>query len=163
MKTIFYPFCLLILLFAANPGYAQKYKSASDTIKLNKAYIKLQADIADLDAKLIKSKNELPSYEEKVREANKDAADAASASSDQASKANNGKIKDAKKAKKKANKAYGEARDSQAADGKLKDLQRKISHYEEDLTRKQQQLQELDQMRAAINAKILTGNVEPRR
>lgn len=157
MKKIL-PICWLFALsFAAMPVLAQKYKTAGDTVKLNKEHAKLVKSIADLDARLIMAQEDLPSYQSKAGNAEKDAADAAEASSNQASKANSGKIKDAKKAKRRANKAYGEAKDSRNATNNLSDQERKISRYQADLAKKQQQLQTLESMRAAIYNSIPPG------
>jgi len=157
MKKILPTLCLFVLLLAALPGQAQKYKTVNDTTRLSKEEGKLLQAIADVSNKLTKAQNELPAYQAKAKEAENDASDAASASADQASKANSGKVKDAKRAKRKASKAYGEAKDSRSATNNLNDLEKKISRYQEDLTKKQQRLQELVTMRAAINATIVPG------
>lgn len=161
MKTLFTALFLFALSLSALPVVAQQYKTAGDTARLNKEYTKLVKDIAELNEKLTKAQNDLPAYEAKARDAEKDAADATSASSDQASKVNSGNVKDAKRAKRKADKAYEEAKDYRAATNKLKNLQDKISRYEKDLAKKQQRLQELDTMRAAIYNTIPPGTALP--
>jgi len=159
MKKIIYLCCVTALLFPALTTSAQKYKTIEDTAKLNKEYVNVSNDIVELNAKLTIAQNDLPGYQSKATDANKDAADAASASSDQASKATNGSVGDAKKAKRKADKAYSEAKDSKSAKGKVNDQEDKITRYKLDIKKKQQRLEELDVMRAAINAKISAGSV----
>lgn len=159
-KNIRY-FYLVSLLCASLSGFSQKYKNIEDTVKLNKEYLKVSNDIAALNAKLTMAQNDLPGYKSKAKNANDDAATAASASSDQASKATNGSVKDAKRAKKRANKAYNEAKDSKSADGRVNDQENKITRYQLDIKKKQQRLEELDIMRAAINLKIQTSSVPP--
>ncbi len=161
MKKIILYFYLVNLTFTALPVFSQKYKTIEDTAKLNKEYVKVDNDIAELNAKLTIAQNDLPGYQSKAKDANADAANAASASSDQAAKATIGNVKDAKKAKKKANKAYNEAKDSRSADGKVSDQEDKITRYKLELKKKQQRLEELDIMRAAINLKIQTDSIPP--
>ena len=60
-KNIRY-FYLVALLFAALPVFSQKYKTVEDTAKLNKEYVKVLNDIADLNAKLTIAQNDLPGY-----------------------------------------------------------------------------------------------------
>ena len=161
MKKIIRYFYLVMLLCASLPGFSQKYKNIEDTVKLNKEYVKLSNDLAALNAKLIVAQNDLPGYKSKAKNADDDAAAAAAASSDQASKATNGSVKDAKKAKKRANKAYNEAKDSKSADGRVSDQENKITRYQLEIKKKQQRLEELDIMWAAINLKMQTGAVTP--
>ena len=158
----FTPLCLVItLLLVSLSGFSQKYKKAEDTIKLNKEYVKVSNEIAEMNAKLTIAQNDLPGYQSKAKDANNDANDAASASSDQASKATNGDVGDAKKAKKKADKAYDEAKDSKSAKHKVSDQEEKIEDYRSDIKKKQERLGELDEMRAAINAKIIATSTPP--
>lgn len=154
MKKIIRLFYLLVLTFPAVSAFSQKYKTIDDTVKLNKEFIKVSNDIADLNAKLTIAQNGLPGYQTKARDANSDAMDAATASSDQASKATNGSVKDAKRAKRKARQAYNEARDSRSAKGKVDDQENKITRYQMDIKKKQQRIDELAVMRAAIYAKM---------
>lgn len=154
MKKSIRLLCLLMLLLPAVSVFSQKYKNVKDTGKLNKEYVNLQNDIADLSAKLIIAQNDLAGYQLKVKGANNNAVDAAAASSDQASKATNGSVKDAKRAKRRANKAYGEAKDLESAQRKLSNQEDKITRYQLDIKKKQQRLEDLDLMRVAIFAKI---------
>ena len=154
MKKIVRFVYLIALIFPALSAVSQKYKTVEDTIKLNKEYINLSNDIADLKAKLTIAQNDLPGYQSKAKEANSDAVNAASASSDQAARATNGKVKDAKSAKRKANKSYDQAKDSKSAKKKVDDQEDKIADYVKDIEKKQQRQVELDAMRLAIYAKI---------
>ena len=159
MKKIIHLLCLMFLLLPSMSVLAQKYKNVEDTIKLNKEYVNLQNDLADLNAKLTIAQNDLPGYQSKVRGANNDAADAASASSNQASKATNGKVSDAKTAKKRANKAYDEAKDLESAKKKLSNHEDKITRYQLDIRKKQQRLADLDLMRLAIFTKVSADSI----
>jgi hypothetical protein len=145
---------LLMLLFPALSVCAQKYKSVEDTVKLNKEYVNLLNDMADLGSKLFIAQNDLPGYQSKVKGAGIDVVDAAESSSNQASKATSGKVSDAKKAKRKANNAYNEAKDLRTAKKKLSNQEDKITRYQLNLKKKQQRLADLDLMRVAIFTKI---------
>ena len=150
MKKYYTLFFLIATVLTAAPVFAQKYKTAADTVKLNIAYAKLAKQVADLAVKLADAQQDLPVYQAKAKEAEKDAAAAMEVSSEQASKANNGKLSDAKKAKRKAGKAYGNAKAANAAVKKADEIQHKINRYQADLTKKQQGLQDLESMRTAI-------------
>ena len=154
MKKSIYTICLLIALMTGLQGFSQKYKTPDDTAKLNKEYVKVNNDIADLSAKLTIAQNNLPGYKTKAIAAGTDAQDAAANSSNQASKATNGEIDDAKKAKRKAKKAYNEAKDSRAANNNVSDQEDKITRLTLQINRKQQRLQELEVMRLAIAEKF---------
>lgn len=154
MKKIIRTFFLLSLLIPGLSAFSQKYKKAEDTSRLNKEYVNVSNDLVDLKAKLTIAQNNLPGYQSKARDANADAVNAASTSSEQASKATNGSVGEAKRAKRKANKAYSEAKDSRSANSKVNDQENLITRYTLDIRKKQQRLEELDVMRAAINAKI---------
>jgi DNA repair exonuclease SbcCD ATPase subunit len=144
-----------LLLFFASTVYSQKYKTVADTVKLNKEYVEVSNDIAELTSKLTIAQNNLPGYYAKAGEATSDAQSSANASSEQASKAANGDLGDAKSAKKKAKKAYNNAQDARDADNKVKDQEKKIAKLTSQLQKKQQRLKELDDMRAAIRNKPL--------
>ena len=135
-------------------AYSQKYKTADDTARLNKEYVNVSNDIADLNAKLTIAQNNLPGYKTKAIAAGTDAQNAAANSSNQASKATNGEIDDARKAKRKARKAYNEAKDSRSANNNVSDQESKITKLSLQINRKHQRLQELDVMRSAIAAKF---------
>lgn len=153
MTKIFRLFYLLALVFTAPTAFAQKYKTIEDTARLNKEYVNLRNDLASLNAKLTIAQNDLPGYQSKAKDADKDADKAANASSDQASKATNGSVSDARTAKRRSKKAYREAKDSREAKSRLNDQENKITRYKLDIKKMEQRLEELDLMRIGINTK----------
>lgn len=159
MKKIIRLFCLVALIFPALCVFSQKYKHVEDTVNLNKEYVSVSNDIAELQSKLTIAQNDLPGYQTKATNTNTDAANAASASSDQSAKATNGSVSDAKSAKKKANKSYDEAKDSKEAQKNLQHQEDKIDGYKQDLEKKQKRQQELDVMRLDIYSKIPADSV----
>jgi chromosome segregation ATPase len=154
MKKSIRLFCFLTLVIASLSAYSQKYKTAADTGRLNKEYVKVSNEIADLSSKLTIAQNNLPGYQAKANTAGSDAENAAASSSDQASKATNGDIKDARRAKRKARKAYNEAKDARSANDDVSDQDHKITKLTSQLGKKQQRLGELDVMRTAIYAQL---------
>ncbi|PSL29160.1 hypothetical protein [Chitinophaga ginsengisoli] len=144
-----------LLIFSALSGFSQKYKTAADTVKLNKEYVSVSNAIAELTSKLTIAQNNLPGYQNKSGDANSDAHSSAVASSEQASRATNGNIGDVKSAKKKANKAYNNAQDARDADNKVKSQGKKIVNLNSQLEKKQARLRELDDMKLAILNKSL--------
>jgi chromosome segregation ATPase len=153
MKKILPLLSLLAMLILALPSYSQKYKTVDDTLRLSQEYVRVSNDIADLTNKIAEAESDLQSYKSKASNADNDAARAATASSNQADKATNGSVGSAKSAKRKAKKAYKEAKDSQYADKRVGNQADKLSHYQKDLKKKQDRLQELDEMRAKIMQK----------
>jgi chromosome segregation ATPase len=137
-------------LLASLPAASQKYKSASDTVKLNKEWLKMSNEIAELTAELTVAQNNLPEYESKAAKAKTDAQGTAQQSSDQAYKATNGDLGDAKSAKKKAKKALNDAEDSSDAKNDIKKQEKKINKLAAQLQKKQKSLQELEEMRTNI-------------
>ena len=154
MKKSIQVFSFLLMVIASHSAYSQKYKTVEDTARLNKEFVKVNNDIADLSAKLTIAKNNLPGYQTKAVNAGTDAQNAAATSSNQASKATNGDVADAKKAKRKARKAYNEAKDSRSANNNVSDQENKITRLTLQINKKQQRLQELNVMRSAINEKF---------
>jgi hypothetical protein len=138
--------CLIFSLTASS----QKYKSPSDTVKLNQEWVKVSNDIAELTAELSIAQNNLPGYKTKEVKAQADAQGTAQQSSDQAYKATSGDLGDAKSAKKKAKKALNDAEDASDAKDNTKKQEKKIDKLTEQLQKKQKTLQELDEMRTAI-------------
>src|SRR5690349_6465690 len=126
MKKTIYLFCFVALLMSAHAANAQKYKTVEDTARLSKEYVKVNNDIADLNAKLSIAQNNLPGYKTKAIEAGTDAGTAATNSNEQASKVINGSVGDAIRAKRRARKAYREARDSRSASNNVSDQESKI-------------------------------------
>lgn len=137
-------------LAASLPAASQKYKSASDTFKLNKEWVEVSNEIAELTAELTIAQNNFPGYVSKADKAKIDAQGTAQQSSDQAYKATNGDLGDAKSAKKKAKKALNDAEDASEAKDDAKKHEKKIDKLTAQLQKKQKTLQELDEMRTAI-------------
>ena len=154
MNKISQLFYVTALLLFTMPVFSQNYKTAKDTVKLNKEFVNLSNDVVQLNARLAIAKNDLPGYQTKLREANEDAAKAATISSNQAAKATNGTVRAAKMAKRKAGKSIGEAKDARSAKNKLEDQENKITRYQLDIKKKQQRLEALEVMRASIHAKL---------
>ena len=120
MKKLLRILPALLVLLISSSLIAQKYKTAADTLKLNKDISSVNKDIADLTLKLAEANNNLPNYREKVRSAEEQAQKTSDQSSNSADKATNGDVGDAKKAKKNASKAYGAAKDVISANDKVK-------------------------------------------
>jgi predicted nucleic acid-binding Zn-ribbon protein len=152
MKKSLHLLFFLLLVIASLSAYSQKYRTAADTVKLNKEYVSVSNEIADLTAQLTIAKNNLPGYETKAANAGSNAQDAATISSDQAAKATNGSISDARSAKRKAKTAYKEAKDAKSASNNVSDQDNKIASLTSELNKKQERLQQLEAMRTAINA-----------
>ena len=150
MKTIKFLLPVLILLALNLPAFSQKYKTAADTVKLNKEFVKVSNDIAELNSKLTIAQNNLPGYHKKADQADADAQQSADASSRQADKATSGDIADVRSAKKKARKAYNRAEDAQDANKNIKKQEKKIAKLSAQLEKKQQRIRELEEMRNAI-------------
>jgi hypothetical protein len=140
--------CLTLSL----PAAAQKYKSASDTIKLNKEWVEVSNDIAELTAELTIAQNNLPGYKSKADKAQSDAQTTAQESSDQAYKATNGDLGDAKSANKKAKRALHDAENASSAKTNTRKQEKKIDKLTTKLQKKQKDLQELEEMRNTIRA-----------
>ncbi|WP_336517872.1 hypothetical protein [Pollutibacter soli] len=114
-----------LLLFSASALYSQKYKTTADTVKLNKEYVQVSNDIAELTSKLTIAQNNLPGFQAKAGEATTDAQSSANASSQQAAKATKGDLSEAKSAKKKAKKAYRNAQHASNADDSVTEQEKK--------------------------------------
>ena len=150
MKKIKYILPAMVLIMATSSAFSQKYQTASDTVSLNKEYLELSNDIADLSAKLTIAQNNLPGYHNKASEAVSDAHSTAAQSSEQASIATNGDVKDARKAKRKAKHALKDAKDMRQANNNVDDQDQKIAKLSSQLAKKQQRLQELELKRTEI-------------
>lgn len=150
MKKVMFFLPAMMFIMASKSALSQKYKSAADTVKLNKEYVEVSEDIADLTTKLTIAQNKLPGYHNKAVEAVSDAQKTAIKSSEQSSKAIGGDVGDAKKANRKAKKALKDARDVEDANDKVKDQDKKIEKLSSQLQKKQKQLQELENMRTDI-------------
>jgi hypothetical protein len=150
MKKFLFFFPAMVCIMVSFPASSQKYKTAADTVKLNKEYLSLTNDIVDLSAQLTIAPNNLPGYHTRAAKAATDAESTASKSSEQASKATNGDLDDAKKAKKRAAEALKDARDVRSANNDVKDQDKKIAGLKTQLSAKQYKLKELETMRIAI-------------
>lgn len=149
MKKIF--FLPVLLFMAAAPVFSQKYKTAADTPALNKEYVKVSNNIADLTAKLNKAQDDLAKINRKSDKAITNAQSSASATADKASDATTGGVRDARRAKKEARRSVKDAKDSRRAGNDLDDQNKKIRKLTAELTKNQNRLKELDVMRARIN------------
>ena len=150
MKRIIYAIALPLILLVSQSAYCQNYKTLEDTARLNLEYLKVTRDISDLNIKLSESQENLKKYQSNVASRNNDAQSSAEASSDQASKATNGGVKDARRAKRKAKAAYKDSKQSRGANDRMNEEERRMKRISSDLQRRQERLQELDRMRAAI-------------
>ena len=137
-------------LMSSLPAASQKYKSGSDTIKLNQEWVEVSNEIAELTAELTIAQNNLPGYVSKANKAKADAQGTAQQSSDQAYKATNGDLGDAKSAKRKAKKALNDAEDASDAKDDTKKQEKKIDKLTTKLQKKQKTLEELEEMRTTI-------------
>lgn len=154
MKNIMYVICIVTLMSIGFTASAQTYKTAADTVKLNKEFTEVSNDIASLTAKLTIAQNNLPGLKSKAVTANSDAKDAAATSSTQADKATRGDIDDAKKAKQKSKKAFREAKDARSAGNDVDNLDDKIASLSRQLAKKQVRLEQLTAMRVSIGARL---------
>ncbi|MGI8581664.1 MAG: hypothetical protein ACR2KX_05705 [Chitinophagaceae bacterium] len=150
MKKIMFLLPAVIIIMLSQSAFSQKYKTAADTAKLNKEYVEVSNEIADLTSRLTIAQNNLPGYNNKANDAKADAQNTAIKSSEQSSDAVNGDVGDAKKAKRKAKKALREAKHARQASNKAEDQDKKIASLSSQLQKKQERLRELDTMRAAI-------------
>ena len=150
MKQNFLFLPLMVCLLVGLTASSQKYKSASDTVKLNKEWVEVSNDIARLTSELTIAQNNLPGYNSKAVDAVSDAQSSAQKSSDQAYKATNGDLGDAKTAKKDAKKALNDAEDASDAKDNAKHQEKKIDTLRGQLQKKQKRLAELEEMRSAI-------------
>src|SRR6478672_10032149 len=98
MKNKIYVVCFLTLMMTSFAGYGQTYKTAADTVKLNKEFTEVSNEIATLSAQLTIAQNNLPGYQSKAKAAESNAQDAAETSSTQAAKATGSSVKEARKA-----------------------------------------------------------------
>jgi len=156
MKNKIYVVCFLTLLATSFTAYTQVYKTATDTIKLNKEFTEVSNDIADLTAKLTIAQNKMPGYQSKASAAESNAQDAAVNSSVQADKvATEGSVKEARKAKRNSKKAYRKAKGARSANNDVGDQDDKIASLTGQLAQKQERLRQLTAMRESINAHLV--------
>ena len=133
--------------------FAQKYKTAADTVKLNKEYGEIALDIAKLKTNLIEQQNKTAGYESKATSTASDAVYAAQNSKETAATATNGNLSDAKAAMKQARKANNDAKDASNAKNNEADNVKKINEINEKIVKKQAVLADLAHQKATILSK----------
>ena len=153
MKFFNYLLGTAVLLTVSASTYAQKYKTAADTGKLNAEYVKVQNNIAGITAKLATEQSGLPEYQTKAKNAGNLAKTATETSNASSAKASSGSLQDSKAAKKSANEAYDMAKDASSANDNVGKQNEKIRKLNEDLRQERQRLKDLDAMRTAIAAR----------
>src|SRR5687768_777900 len=84
MKLQIHVLCFLALMLYGFTGYSQVYKTAEDTVKLNKEFTDVSNDIANLTARLEVAQNNMPGVRSKAANAETNAQEAAVTSSNQA-------------------------------------------------------------------------------
>jgi DNA repair exonuclease SbcCD ATPase subunit len=152
MKRIKFLLPVVVFIMASTSASSQKYKTPADTMRLNKEIVEVSNDIASLTSKLSIAQNNLPGYHSKASEAASDAQNTAIESSASASKATSGNLSDAKSANKKAKKALNDAQDARSADNRVKGQDKKIAKLTAELSKKQEKLKDLEEMRTAIRS-----------
>ena len=144
-------FILTGLLFTT-VAHGQKYKTMSDTTRLNKEYGEISLEVSKLNTKLLEEKNKTADYHSKTSSSAGDAVATAQASKDQADVATNGNTKDTKKAVTDAKEADIKANDAKNAVSDEKKNNKKIKELTAQIDQKQKLLRDLDSQRAAIMA-----------
>lgn len=139
----------IIILFTTTAG-AQKYRTLSDTVKLNKEYGELNLDLSKLNTKLITEKNKTASYEDKIKTMTNDAMVSGQKSKDDISSGTVGDVADSKRSMKEAKQANSDARDAQSAREKLKASNKRIEDLQEQINKKQSQISALDSVKLAL-------------
>src|SRR6185312_1148915 len=117
----------------------------------NSEYAKVNADINDLNLKLAKARSDQANYSRKSNNATTDAQSTASSASNKAENSINGSVKQAKRAKREARRSVKDAKNARHAQGNLDDSNKKVAKLTAELEQKQKRLQQLSEMRAAIN------------
>jgi hypothetical protein len=144
-------FVLTGLLFTT-VAYGQKYKTMSDTTRLNKEYGEISLEVSKLNTKLLEEKNKTADYHSKTSSSAGDAVATAQASKDQADVATSGNTTDTKKAVTDAKEADKKANDAKNAVSDEKKNNKKIKELTAQIDQKQKLLRDLDSQRAAIMA-----------
>ena len=157
MKLSFYASLLFAAMLVNGTATAQKYKTAADTIKLNKEYLEVSQNVASLTLKLSEAQNDLPGIVARAGSAENKAQSAADNSSNRADNATGGSVNDARKAKRSAKTAYKKAKTSQSADNDVKRQEKKIDQLSKQLERKQKRMKVLDEMRTMIYSSMMRG------
>lgn len=130
--------------------FAQKYKTAADTVKLNKKYGETKEELTKLNSNLIELQNKTADYQSKVTSTTNDAVTSAQNSKETASTATDGSLSDAKKAMKQAKKADNKAKDEKEAKSDEANNVRKIAEINKEIGKKQAVLDDLAQQKADI-------------
>ena len=138
--------------------FAQKYKTAADTVKLNKEYGEVTLDIAKLNTNLIEQQNQTAGYPSKATSTASDAVNAAQNSKETAATATNGNLSDAKAAMKQARKANNDAKDANNAKNDQADNVKKINELNEKIAKKQAVLADLAQQKATILSSLSSNS-----
>lgn len=160
LKSAGIPACFLLcfsLIFISENTQAQKYKTASDTIRLNKEYAQLRLDIANLNSKLSDEKEKTADYQLSTSSTSDKATRSAQQSKTQAATATNGNTSDTRQAVRDAKRANRKARSARKAKSNEKDHNKRIKALESQIAKKQSRLRKLDLERAAIMTKLDSG------
>ena len=129
---------------------AQKYRTAADTVKLNKEYGDVTLSIARLNADLIEEQNKTLGYQNKSASTAQAAAVSARDSKGTAATATDGNVKDAHTAMKQAKDANNRAKDAKNAREDEANNVKKIANINDKIVKKQTVLTGLAQQKAAI-------------
>lgn len=143
---------IAVFMLAAHSAFSQSYKTIADSAALNREYAKVTADINELAAKLAKAKDDQRNDSRKSGEANSDAQSTATSTSNKAENSINGSVKQARRAKHEARRSVKYAKIARHAQGNLYDSNKKVVSLTTGLEQKQKRLQQLEEMRTAINA-----------
>jgi len=152
VKRILSSSLLFTGLLVTSIANGQKYKTMSDTTRLNKEYGEISLEISKLNTKLLEEKNKTADYHSKTSSSAGDAVATAQASKDQADVATSGNTTDTKKAVTDAKEADKKANDAKDAVSDEKKNNKKIKELTAQIDQKQKLLRDLDSQRAAIMA-----------
>jgi hypothetical protein len=152
IKRVLSTSLILTVLFLTNVVQGQKYKSMSDTTRLNKEYGEISLEISKLNTRLIEEQNKTANYQSKTSSSAGDAAATAQKSKDQAAVATDGNTSDTKKAVNDAKDADKKANNAKNAVSDEKNNSKKIKQLTAQIDQKQKLLRDLDSQRAAIMA-----------
>jgi predicted nucleic acid-binding Zn-ribbon protein len=134
--------------------FAQKYKTAADTVNLNRAYGVVTLDISKLNSDLIEEQNKTPDFNAKSALTAQNAFSSAEYSKQTNSIAMNGNLDDAKTAMKQAKKANNQAKDARNAKNDQVNNLKKIDRINEKIAKKQAELVDLNGQKADIITKL---------
>lgn len=143
--------CAILFSLTAD---AQKYKSLSDTTKLNKEYGEISLDMSKLNTRLINEKNKTAEFQQKTASTASDAVTSGQNSKSQAAEATSGNTTDTKKAVRDAKRADRQANNAKDAAADEKKNSKRIDELTAKIEKKQKQLDKLDIQRAAIMAQL---------